>query len=61
MEPSNPQPPEPPKPPEQPPALLARAAQLLTQFTERQTPAAQTTIARALGVVNAWLSRLQKK
>ena len=49
------------QPPEQPPTLPARLAKLFAEFTERQKPSTQAAIARALGVVNEWLSRLQKK
>jgi hypothetical protein len=53
--------PSPQQPPEQPPTITARLARLLTQFTEQQKPTTQAAIARALGVVNSWLSRLQKE
>ena len=51
----------PPAPPEPPSALTARVAKLITEFTERQKPSTQAAIAKALGVVNDLLSRLQKK
>jgi hypothetical protein len=53
--------PSPQQLPEQPPTITARLARLLTQFTEQQKPTTQAAIARALGVVNSLLSRLQKK
>ena len=53
--------PETPKPPEAPSTFVARITRLLTEYAERQTPNTQAAIARALGVVNAWLSRFQKK
>ena len=50
-----------PENPEQPPSVLSRLAKLLTQFAEQQKPATQAALAKALAVVNDWLSRLQKK
>jgi len=61
MDKPNSQLPETPQPLEQSPTLVARIARLLTEYTERQTPNTQAAIARALILVNAWLSRFQKK
>jgi hypothetical protein len=41
--------------------LVARLAKLLEDFAARQKPETQAAIAKALGVVNDWLSRLLKK
>jgi hypothetical protein len=49
------------QPPSEPPTLIVRLATLPEDFTARQKPATQDAIAKALGVVNDWLSRLQKK
>jgi hypothetical protein len=49
------------QPPPEPPTIVARLAKLLEDFTVRQKPATQDAIAKALGVVNDWLNRLQKK
>jgi hypothetical protein len=49
------------QPQSEPSTLVARLAKLLEDFTMRQKPETQAAIAKALGVVNAWRSRLQKK
>jgi hypothetical protein len=49
------------QPPLEPPALVARLAKLLEDFTARQKPETQAAIAKALGMVNDWLAGLRKK
>jgi hypothetical protein len=49
------------RPPSEPTTLTARLAKLLEEFTARQKPGTRVAIAKALGMVNNWLARLQKK
>ena len=49
------------QPPSEPPTLIARLAKLLQDLTARQKPATQDAIPKALGAVNNWLARIQKK